>query len=221
MRPFYNLILITLVLSISIGLILNYGNQMQLVYIAALVIALFITKDFSIKATSLLLLVVSISEYYIFTLLITDGLSSSPIIYRSFGLLLLYLALDSLTFYLIKNRSSVLLKCFKNHPKTIPKKLSPCITDAPLIGIFFLFCVTDIMLLLEHFIRNLEHFGVPESFAKQFWHWDWVYYASQPTKLGLQALTIMVLFAGIYITRSRAARGEKPLSYDDCTASKP
>lgn len=77
--------------------------------------------------------------------------------------------------------------------------------DILLVGLFFLFMLVDLATLAENIIRNLEYFGVDESFAKQFWSWNWFYKAYPYIKSILLSCVITVLLATVYVERFRPA----------------
>jgi hypothetical protein len=65
-----------------------------------------------------------------------------------------------------------------------------------LISVYVLFIIVNVLALGENFIRNLEHMGISEEVAKQFWSWDWVYYNFSTMKrfvLALQLFSILLL----------------------------
>ncbi|MEZ7206443.1 hypothetical protein [Pseudoalteromonas sp. DY56-GL79] len=75
-----------------------------------------------------------------------------------------------------------------------------------LISVYVLFIGINLLALGENFIRNLEHLGVSEEFAKQFWSWDWVYYSYPTMKRVVIAIQLFSIFMLIKEPRHKALK---------------
>lgn len=221
MKASTKLFLFTIALGLAFAYCVNIVFITHAIGLAALLLVTLCAWNYpNIRFVSLGYLVISVVEV-ISVNIITKKLIPDAIPFIANSIVFLWLLCVDLSIYwFVKNRQSIQLR-FKELQSTKAQDsiLLPSIVDAPLMGIALLFCSINMLNIFENIIRNLEHLGIPEDFAKQFWEWNWIYYATHPIKFVLQTLAIVILFAGIYITRSRAARGEKPLSYDDCSTS--
>ncbi|PAJ72405.1 hypothetical protein CJF42_21460 [Pseudoalteromonas sp. NBT06-2] len=57
--------------------------------------------------------------------------------------------------------------------------------------------LVDLTSAAENIIRNLEHIGISEVTAKQYWGWDWVYSHYSDTKRVLLGLQIFILLSTV------------------------
>ncbi|WMN61366.1 helix-turn-helix transcriptional regulator [Pseudoalteromonas xiamenensis] len=80
-----------------------------------------------------------------------------------------------------------------------PKVLQLNCIDAPLIALLFGYALLNLGAFIENLIRNLEHLGVDENFAKQFWKLTYIYDNFEAFNLVLTFMTVVVLYIGIKI----------------------
>lgn len=112
-----------------------------------------------------------------------------------------HLFIDLIIYYLISNRKELCLKYFfKNTPSKHSTILDKSILDAPLLGVYFLFCIVDILALGENFLRNLDKIGFSEDFSKQFWHIQLIFDYYEIIKYCLLSLSTLI-FIAIFIKR--------------------
>ncbi len=123
----------------------------------------------------------------------------------NFMIFVMHFTVDLLSFILIKRRVRLSMNYVKKFQSSKREYIYMTHADIILVGIFFLFMLVDLAAFAENIIRNLEHFGVDESFAKQFWKWGIVYYSYPYVKSVLLAAVITTLLATIYVERFRPA----------------
>jgi len=112
------------------------------------------------------------------------------------------LSLDFLLILLLKNRVQIVLRLTRGKGYSI---LDRNYIDAPVYAILLGFVLIDGLAFIENIIRNLEHFGVDEEFAKQFWKMQFIYDHFEYFKIFLMALIVITLFVGTRI-RQRQLR---------------
>lgn len=113
----------------------------------------------------------------------------------------LNIILDFVLLYLIKNRMRLGLVLTKGKkPEVLEKNYS----DAPLYGLLLCYISIDLLAFFENIIRNLEHFGVSEAFAQQFWNVTFFYDFYEYFKVTLISLTIAVLYMGVIIRKRQS-----------------
>lgn len=111
------------------------------------------------------------------------------------------LFLDLLLIFFLKNRMVFSLKITNGRkPEVLEKNYS----EGPLYGLLIGWCLVDFLALLENIVRNLEHLGISEDFAKQFWHITFIYDYYEYAKGVLMALTIVVLYMGVIIRKRQS-----------------
>ncbi len=66
-----------------------------------------------------------------------------------------------------------------------------------LISVMMLYFFVDLAAMLENFIRNLDHLGVNEEWAKTFWEWTLIYYLYEPTKNVLNLIELLAIWMSV------------------------
>lgn len=119
-----------------------------------------------------------------------------------------HLLFDFLVLAFISYRRTIMLFFFKSDRRRQAEILKPAIIDAPLYGVFVLFCMLDGLALSENIIRNLDRIGFSVEFSKQFWDWMFFYNNYEILKAILIGLMFMTLFACAYIANKQSKRME-------------
>ncbi|WP_462170376.1 helix-turn-helix domain-containing protein [Pseudoalteromonas xiamenensis] len=117
---------------------------------------------------------------------------------------------NCLLMYFIKNRMQLSVWLSKGRNKEV---LEPNKLDAPVYIVLVSLVFADSIAILENILRNLEHFGIDEEFARQFWKVQYIYDNYEYIKVFLMALVIILLFIGTRIRQRqlRLALGESGL----------
>ncbi|QTH72232.1 hypothetical protein [Pseudoalteromonas xiamenensis] len=117
-----------------------------------------------------------------------------------------HLAVDFLTAYCISNRKSMCLRVVKDiTPAQQARVFSKSILDAPLLGVYVLFCSADILTLGENFLRHLDKIGFDQEFVQQFKSIRFFYDSYAYIKYTLISL-VALLFFSIYIRNIKSQR---------------
>ncbi|ATD09670.1 hypothetical protein SIO17_21410 [Pseudoalteromonas piscicida] len=107
---------------------------------------------------------------------------------------------------------SILLLFFLRHRMTIAVLLtrgkSPTVfeknyAEGPLYLLVIIAALVDFFALMENFIRNLDHLGVPEETAKIFWEFTFFYDYFEYLKAIPMLLCVMMLYVGLVVRTKR------------------
>ncbi|MFC3032759.1 hypothetical protein ACFOEE_09525 [Pseudoalteromonas fenneropenaei] len=213
MKPFYKLLIITIVISLFIVEFFAAGLSHQIIFVLTLS-AFYIYAKGSLNIRYLLAVFISISlvEMFLFFGLKFIVVGNVARAYSNSLFYLIHLVIDLSLIGVLRNRQVFQLKWYGDkEPKITAKILERSLIDAPMYGLLIIFCFVDTAGLAENVIRNLEHFGFSEEFAKPFWSWDFVFYLYSPVKTVLMCFVVMLFFAAIYIERSKAKRAAPTL----------
>ncbi|MEK0160529.1 hypothetical protein WLQ65_15515 [Pseudoalteromonas piscicida] len=184
----------------------NYVNIALLVSIVAL--SLIAKGQENIKHVSVLLLLVTVAEYFLNVLLLSmreQGLAAHLTNTYIFGGQLVF---DILVLMVLKRRVYWSLRYVRRTNPDNWRAIYMTHADPLLYGIFFAFVLVDLAAFGENIIRNLEHLGVDEAFAKQFWSWGLIYNNYEILKSILLSCVITTLLATIFVERQRPAEAE-------------
>ncbi|USD28193.1 hypothetical protein J8Z24_14945 [Pseudoalteromonas sp. SCSIO 43201] len=178
----------------------TYLPMLALVFI----LAIFSKEQLNITHLSAVLIALIILELLLVSF-VENIFAYAPPYKQNMFIVGIHFICDLLTYLTIKNRVRLSLKFVNKFQTTRKEYIYMTHADIILVGIFFLFMLVDVAAFAENIIRNLEHFGVDESFAKQFWKWGIVYYSYPYVKSILLAAVITTLLATIYVERFRPA----------------
>ncbi|WP_462169908.1 helix-turn-helix domain-containing protein [Pseudoalteromonas xiamenensis] len=115
----------------------------------------------------------------------------------------IHLVMDIVTLFCIWNYQIIAFYFYKS--KSLTAKLDlfeKCYIHAPLILIYFVFCSVDLAAIVENQIRNLERLGIDESFASQFYHWQFIYDYYASIKVALICCTVFLLISNLSILKA-------------------
>lgn len=184
----------------------NYVNIALLVSIVAL--SLIAKGQENIKHISVLLLLVTVAEYFLNVWALSmweQGLAAHLTNAYIFGG---HLVLDILVLMVLKRRVYWSLRYIRRTNPDNWRAIYMTHADPLLYGIFFAFVLVDLAAFGENIIRNLEHFGVDEVFAKQFWSWGFIHSNYEILKSILLSCVITTLLATIFVERQRPDEAE-------------
>jgi len=106
-----------------------------------------------------------------------------------------HLALDILLFLAIFYRPIVAQLCLSK--QDIAKRVHFVNADLSLMVLFLIYMIVDFLAIGENLIRNLEHIGFSEEFAKQFWSWTLIYDGYEEIKRTLNIMEFLVIWSTI------------------------
>lgn len=138
-------------------------------------------------------------ELIVFEFVATSEAMNQPIVWVNQNIYITHLLVDALfmTFLLyrpfISRRYLYWLKC----RPTTSKELTYTRAETLLITVTAFYLVVDMLAIIENLIRNLEHVGVNEAFAKQFWHWTWIFDNYSLIKQILNVLEFLLIWSVI------------------------
>ncbi|MDF2177010.1 hypothetical protein P2G88_01920 [Aliiglaciecola sp. CAU 1673] len=115
-----------------------------------------------------------------------------PQVWVNNNIYLVHIATDITLMAFILFRAPLTRKLYERLGKAT-KHIHLTNADVGLIAIVMAFLVVDLTAAIENLVRNLEHLGFSEDFAKQFWDYNWVFYHFADMKrilLGLEFLAI-------------------------------
>ncbi|MEC4091627.1 hypothetical protein [Pseudoalteromonas rubra] len=194
MRPFHKLLLSALAVA-SVGYHFYHNTTIMLFFFLSIsALAVFSRKNpdyssFLIKLSLLalldLILNIGLENFVVGKY---SGLTQNNIIF-SFALLI-----DITITYV----SVTSLKTFSDQKAKLAVQVN--------IIMFSLFCIIDFLALSENIVRNLDKLGVADSFASQFYHWQFLYDHYELFKTPLLAFTIAFLYAGAFLARSKKVK---------------
>ncbi|MCG7555289.1 helix-turn-helix transcriptional regulator [Pseudoalteromonas sp. Of11M-6] len=104
------------------------------------------------------------------------------------------LSLSLLLFILLKYRMKFAVFITRGKSEDVFEK-NPI--EAPLCFLAMMIALIDFCALMENFIRNLEHIGMDEDFAKTFWELTFFYDYYEYIKAPPILLSLVLLYAGI------------------------
>ncbi|MEK0159876.1 helix-turn-helix transcriptional regulator [Pseudoalteromonas piscicida] len=104
------------------------------------------------------------------------------------------LSLSLLLFILLKYRMKFAVFITRGKSEDVFEK-NPI--EAPLCFLAMMIALIDFCALMENFIRNLEHIGMDEDFAKTFWELTFFYDYYEYIKAPPILLSFVLLYAGI------------------------
>jgi len=193
------LIIVSIVAGLMLLHELSIGQNIQSAFVLLSVALLFFSKDDQnsqylvvvfLSYFALAKIVIFILETYIYPNY--NGLIQNTF---AFGSALIE---DLCLIYLVRNRMKMSLLFTRGKA---PKVLERNYADGPLLGLLIGYVFIDFLALVENAIRNLEHLGFSEDFAKQFWDFMFFYNNYEYIKVVLISLTIMVLYMGVVIRK--------------------
>lgn len=211
MRPLFGLVAICAGTVVTANAMFSYlPAYLNLLGLAAAIffIIKFSGDDFNFRSVAIVVCGALISELIVvsfYSIFLQAQLGNFITNNVYFGTHLLF---DLVVLLFIAYRRPLMLYLFKNSKNKQVEILKPTIVDAPLYGVFILFCVVDGLALLENIIRNLDRLGFSEEFSKQFWSWMFVYNNYEILKAVLIGLMFMTLFACAYISNKQSKRME-------------
>ncbi|MEQ2352577.1 hypothetical protein [Pseudoalteromonas piscicida] len=157
----------------------------------------------NLQHISAALLAITAVEYVLIKYILELSASGLPA-YQGNGFIFgSHLIVDFVTLLFLKYRVSLSLRYIKHTSSNNWRSIYMTHADPILYGIYFAFILVDLAAFGENIIRNLEHFGVDESFAKQFWSWGLIYYNYEILKSILLSCVITTLLATIFVERQR------------------
>lgn len=211
MKPIYRLLALLLIFTAVGGAILEYATVYVSIPITLMALALLWLSNRADKSYCYVLLVLaifSVLELLVVTILSKTVLGQYSHFVENNAFFLTHLVIDTLVFYFILVRREVMLRVYAKNEKVWPEILTKSIVDAPMLGIFVLFIIVDILTIGENLLRHLEYFGVAESFASQFWELEFMYEYIEEIKGTLLGLVMCLLYICSFITRSQSRRME-------------
>ncbi|WMN61367.1 helix-turn-helix transcriptional regulator [Pseudoalteromonas xiamenensis] len=172
-----------------------HGTQYLFCFLQILLL-FFARKDLNSMTMSLVFLVVYVFgdlliypiEAYIFPYF--NGLVQNAV---AFGA---NIVIDVLLIVLLKNRTLLSLWFSQGRNKLVLEKN---FIEGPIYAVAIGFLLVDGLAFFENIIRNLEHFGIDESFAKHFWKITYIYDYFEYLKSSLMAIGVILLFIGTRI----------------------
>ena len=211
MRPLYGLAALC-VGTISVLNIMFAYLPMPLNFLAILGIVFLLNKfsndDFNFKSVSIVVGVALLIEIIIVAIYSNYFQSRLGNYISNNFHFTLHFILDFLVLSFIANRRAVMLYLFKGRKSKHSEILKGSLVDAPLYGVFVLFCIADLLALVENLVRSLERIGVSEEFAKAYWSWTFIFDNYEIIKATLFGLMFMTLFACAYIANKQSKRME-------------
>ena len=211
MRPLFGLAALCAIVAVIVDAMFIY-MPIQLNLIGLIIATFFIMKlawdDFNFKSVATVICSALILEQIIIAIY-------SALYQASFGHFIsnnvffsTHLFFDVLILLFIGNRRAFMMLLYSKHSKYHPEILKKAIVDAPLYGVFLLFCIVDSLALVENLLRNLERIGVSEEIAKDYWSWTFMFDNYELFKAALLGLMFMTLFACAYIANKQSKRME-------------
>ncbi|MFC0118675.1 helix-turn-helix domain-containing protein [Pseudoalteromonas xiamenensis] len=115
----------------------------------------------------------------------------------------IHLTMDIVTLIGIWNYQTLACNFYKSRPLTVKLNLfEKCHIHAPMMSLYFVFCFVDLAAIVENQIRNLEKLGIDESFASQFYHWQFIYDYYESIKVALICCTVFLLISNLSILKA-------------------
>ena len=209
MKPMYRLLALLLIFTAVGGTILEYATVFVSIPITLVALALLWQtnkSDLNYGYVLSVLAVFSIAELLVTFIIekVVRGEYSNFIQNNSF--FIAHLIIDVLIFYFIRARREIMLRIYARQRERWPEILSKSIVDAPMLGIFILFIIVDILTLGENWLRHLELFGISESYASKFWELEFMYEYIEEIKGTLLGLVMCLLYICSFISRSQTKR---------------
>ncbi|WMN60691.1 hypothetical protein NI389_05105 [Pseudoalteromonas xiamenensis] len=202
MNSLKNLILLAIIFG-AIGATYLYSDLILLPFfiLLLLLMATFNKDEFNftylIKVIIAFTIVESLLGLTIFKLIThKPGFIQNSIIFTS------HLIIDILIAYFISNRKSICLKYIKNISIETKKEIfEKSLLDAPLLGVYLLFCIVDTLALLENLLRHLDKIGFPAEAASKFSDFQFLYNNYEYIKYALLSL-VLLLFISLFIRKA-------------------
>lgn len=175
------------------------GQHIQSIFCALLVFLAFLSRNDANSSYLVLmyLVVFAIGKIVVLPLHSSFFENSSGFIKNTyiFGFSAL---LDLCLVYLVRNRMALSLFITKGKK---PAVLEKNYAEGPLLGLLIGYAAIDVFAFIENLVRNLEHLGINEIFAKQFWEITFFYNNYMYFKTVLLALSIAVLYMSVIIRK--------------------
>ena len=161
-------------------------------------------KNINILTICIGLLFIHSVETLAFRFIPTEIPIEKPAIWYAFAIYGTHLLVDIANTLFIIYRPHMLKLLIKNQVE----KIHTISVDLALVNVFVLFICVDLLAIIENFIRNLEHLGVSETYAKQYWDWILIYKYYPDLKYILSGL----LFVTLWFIASRERNSEGNVS---------
>lgn len=151
--------------------------------------------DANMSSLCVLILSLIFIERFVFYWIPTDN-PGGPTVWVNNTIFAVHLLFDFAAKYLIALRAPIINGYFKRK-HLVSSNIHLTKADLAMFFLMRVYIWVDLIALCENLIRNLEHLGVPEEFARQFWDWNWVFYSYPEIKYVLFGLQFLIIWSTI------------------------
>ncbi len=122
-----------------------------------------------------------------------------PYVWINTQLYLIHLLTDVIVLFFLFFRPWISYRClyWLDFSKSKTPDYSYTRAETLIMAIISMYFVVDLTTMIENFIRNLDYLGFDEEFAKQFWHWTWMYDNYAYFKRTLNALELLMIWSTV------------------------
>lgn len=192
-----------LVASLTItSYIITLGNWAlsSSVYLSTLLLVIYAQrKHTAVMHMALGFFIIKLLEVVAFQFLPLSAELHQPSIWINNSIFLTHLLTDFVFLMFIVFRppiSRVYLRKFRFAP-TRARDLTYTRVEILLLTVTAIYIFVDLLAIVENLIRNLEHLGINESLAKNFWHWTLIYHTYPTIKQALNVLEFLLIWSTI------------------------
>ncbi|ATD08786.1 MULTISPECIES: hypothetical protein [Pseudoalteromonas] len=205
MRTSWIFLLICAAIAASLSVIyIHFNHYADTVMLACIIIFCFMAKNHeNIKHIVALLLIMTAIEYGLVSYVVSLNSMGLPPFQGNLLMFGSHFLVDLTILMIMKYRVRLSLRYVRRTAPDNWRSIYMTHADPILYGIYFAFILVDLAAFGENIIRNLEHFGVDESFAKQFWSWGLIYYNYEILKSILLSCVVTTILATIFVERQR------------------
>lgn len=187
-----------------LAVFLDNPTYTALITLSALLLVMFLNRNqTNIVHLCCALISIKLIEKFAFMFIPLTAPEGEPIVWVNNTIYLTHLFFDIVLLFMLMYRGFLSRFVYSKLNKPT-KGLHLTFADIGLFSIAVLFILVDLYATLENLIRNMEHLGIPEDFAKRFWEVDWMFYNYSDIKRWLMGAQFLVIWTMI----SRMAKRE-------------
>ena len=180
------------IIGVSLAIFIDIPFVSSLIFPATALLSAYVNRhEPNILHLCLGLFVIAVLERIVFLFVPTSG---TPQVWVNNRIYILHFLFDAgfLLFLVCRGAISRFIYQRLNKPT---KGLHLTNADISLFAVMVLFILLDLAALIENLLRNLEHMGFSEEFAKPLWELNWVFYNYPQMKSIILGIQFFILWS--------------------------
>ncbi|UAA38192.1 hypothetical protein KIH87_16085 [Paraneptunicella aestuarii] len=152
-------------------------------------------SDANISSLCILILSLILAERFAFYWIPVDN-PNGPTVWVNNTIFIVHLLFDVVGKYLVALRAPLLNGYLRRH-HVASDSFHFTKADLAMFSLMRVYIWIDILALIENLLRNMEHLGVPETYAQYFWEWNWLFYSYAEIKYILFGMQFLIIWSTV------------------------